>query len=648
MRIPKHLVKKRLLLILAGGLCIFAIFIVRLIYVQIFNNDWLTQKALEEWGKNIPYEAERGDILDARGKVLATNISSPSVLVVPKQIKKRQREKTADALSEILGMSRRRALEKISQNELIVRLTPEGRKISNEKASKIKSLALPGVFIAEDFKRDYPKGNYLAHVLGFAGIDNQGLTGLEAYYNDGLKGKNGSVTYFSDVRGNRMSDLKDKYTPPESGSSLMLTIDSRVQSIIERELNNAVALYRPDSALAIAMNPKNGNILGMSSKPDFNPARYKEVPPEIYNHNLPIWRTYEPGSTFKVITLAASLQENVVDLKKDHFYDSGSIDVAGTHLHCWKRGGHGSETFLEVVQNSCNPGFVALGERLGKERLFSYIEKFGFGKKTGIDLQGEATGILFKKDRVGPLETATTAFGQGVSVTPIQQITAVSAAINGGYLYEPRLAKAWVDTDTGKVINRIEPTIKRQVISSETSKKVRETLESVVAQGTGRNAYVEGYRVGGKTGTAQKVNPKGGGYMQGNYIVSFLGFAPANDPEIVVYVAIDHPKDTVQFGGTVSAPVAGRIIGDSLSALGVKRQKGGLEKETRWPDQPMIKVPDLVGQKKQDLQNALFDLKIKTQGSGDRVTMQSPEAGIKVKQGSTIMIYLGDKKKPDD
>lgn len=646
MRISNVTVKRRLLFFLAIGLIAFAIFIARLAYLQIFENNWLMNYALNSWSREIPYEAERGRILDTRGKVLATNVSSPSVLVVPRQVK--DKNKTADQLSSVLHMSRKRAYEKISKKESIVRITPEGRKISNEKAAEVKALGLPGVFVAEDFKRDYPKGNFLAHVLGFAGIDNQGLTGLESYYNEGLEGKDGHVAFFSDVNGNRMSDLKDEYIPPKSGESLMLTVDSRVQSIMERELNNAVAAYHPDSALAIAMDPNTGAILGMSSKPDYNPENYKTVSPDVYNHNLPIWKTYEPGSTFKVITLSAALQEKAVDLKKDHFHDSGSIEVGGAHLHCWKKGGHGTESFLEVVQNSCNPGFVALGERIGKDKLFSYIDKFGFGVKTGIDLQGEAKGILFNKDKIGPLEAATTAFGQGVSVTPIQQITAVSAAINGGYLYQPQLAKAWVDTDTGKVVNRIEPVMKRRVISENTSKQVRDTLESVVAQGTGRNAYVQGYRVGGKTGTAQKVDPKTGRYLSNDYIVSFMGFAPANNPKIAVYVSIDHPKNTVQFGGTVSAPIAGRIIGDSLSAMGVKKQKGGLQKEVRYPDQPMIKIPDLKGMDKNDLRNALFNLKLETKGNGDVVTMQSPKPGIKVKQGSTIMVYLGDKKKADD
>jgi stage V sporulation protein D (sporulation-specific penicillin-binding protein) len=645
-RVSKVTVKRRLLFFLSAGLVVFAVFIFRMAYLQLFENNWLMNYALKSWSREIPYEAERGKILDSRGKVLATNISSPSVLVVPRQVK--DKNKTADKLATVLNMSRDKAFEKITKKESIVRMTPEGRKISNEKAAQVKSLGLPGVFVAEDFKRDYPKGNYLAHVLGFAGIDNQGLTGLESYYNEGLKGENGHVDFFSDVNGNRMSNLKDQYVPPTSGSSLKLTIDSRVQSIIERELNNTVAAYHPESAIAIAMDPNTGEILGMSSKPDFNPENYKNVSPEVYNHNLPIWKTYEPGSTFKVITLAAALQEKAVDLQKDHFFDSGAIEVGGAKLHCWKRGGHGSESFLQVVQNSCNPGFVALGERIGKDKLFSYIDKFGFGDKTGIDLQGEAKGILFNKDKIGPLEAATTAFGQGVSVTPIQQITAVSAAINGGYLYQPHLAKAWIDTDTGKTINRIEPVMKRRVISEATSKEVRSTLESVVAQGTGRNAYVQNYRIGGKTGTAQKVDPKTGRYMSNNYIVSFMGFAPANNPKIVVYVAVDHPRDTVQFGGTVAAPIAGRIISDSLSAMGVKKQSGGLEKELRWTDQPLITIPNLKGMDKNDLRNTLIDLKLKSEGDGDVVTMQSPKPGIKVKQGSTIMIYLGDKKKADD
>jgi len=454
------------------------------------------------------------------------------------------------------------------------------------------------------------------------------------------------VAFFSDAQGNRMSQLKDQYIPPKDGLNLVLTIDERIQSIIERELDIAEQKYHPDNAIAIAMNPNTGEILGMSTRPNFNPENYQSVSPEVYNHNLPIWRTYEPGSTFKVITLAAALQENLVDLQNDTFNDPGYITVAGTDLHCWKRGGHGHETYLEVVENSCNPGFVKLGEMLGKDRLLSYITKFGFGQKTGIDLQGEAKGILFKPDKMGPLEAATTAFGQGVSVTPIQQIAAVSAAINGGYLYTPYLAKEWIDPDTGEVVSQNVPQLKRRVISEETSKKVRYALESVVANGTGRNAFVEGYRVGGKTGTAQKV--QNGRYLENNYILSFMGFAPADDPQIIVYVAIDNPKGIVQFGGTVAAPIAGKIIGDSLQVLGVQKRTNGLEKEYRWGDEVMVTVPDLIGQNKKSLSQGYYDLKIEAEGTGDTVIKQQPEPGVKVKSGSKIRIYLGDKNDKGD
>ena len=287
--------------------------------------------------------------------------------------------------------------------------------------------------------------------------------------------------------------------------------------------------------------------------------------------------------------------------------------------------------FLEVVQNSCNPGFVELGERLGKDTLFKYIKNFGFGEKTGIDLQGEAKGILFNLDRVGPVEQATTAFGQGVSVTPIQQVTAVSAAINGGTLYAPYIAKELIDPKTGEVVMKKTPVAKKQVISKQTSEKIRHALESVVAQGTGGNAFVDGYRVGGKTGTAQKA--QNGRYLENNHIVSFIGFAPADDPQIVVYVAVDNPKGTVQFGGTVAAPIVGNMIGDSLRVMGVEPRKDQIEKELKWNDPVMVEVPDLVGISKREIRELMVNLKIDSSGEGEVVVKQTPKAGVKIKRG---------------
>jgi stage V sporulation protein D (sporulation-specific penicillin-binding protein) len=278
---------------------------------------------------------------------------------------------------------------------------------------------------------------------------------------------------------------------------------------------------------------------------------------------------------------------------------------------------------------------------LGTERLFTYIEKFGFGKKTGIDLQGEGNGILFKEENVGPVELATTSFGQGVSVTPIQQVMAVAASVNGGYLYEPYIAEEWVDPVTEKVVEKKEPNLKHRVISASTSEDLRHALESVVAEGTGRPAYVDGYRVGGKTGTAQKVG-KDGRYMENNYIVSFIGFAPADDPEIVVYVAVDNPKNTVQFGGVVAAPIVGTIIGDSLRAMEVEPRHDGPEKDYQWPEEPKVEVPDLIGLKKDELAEYMLNLTVETAGEGDYIIDQVPEAGAKVEQGAEIRIYLSE------
>ncbi|MGJ7910584.1 stage V sporulation protein D [Neobacillus sp. LXY-1] len=636
MRVSNVTVRKRLMIALFVGILIFLIIDVRLGYVQFYLGNMLTGWAKDSWSRNIPFEPERGEIVDRNGVPLATNISAPTVWVVPRQVK--DPATTAEKLAGVLNMSNEAAYREITQKERIVRIK-EGRKISHEKAKEIRALGLEGIYIGEDSKRYYPYKSYLSHVLGFAGVDNQGLMGLEKYYDKELNGKRGSVKFYANAKGERMNDMADDYEKPIKGLDLKLTIDTKVQTIVERELDIAQAKYNPDGIIAIAMNPNNGEILAMSSRPTFDPTNFRNVPQEVYNRNLPVWMTYEPGSTFKIITLAAALNENKVNLEKEHFHDPGSVQVAGARLKCWKRGGHGDESFLEVVQNSCNPGFVELGQRLGKEKLFKYIKDFGFGQKTGIDLQGEGTGILFNMDRVGPVELATTAFGQGVSVTPIQQVTAVSAAVNGGILYKPYIAKELIDPVTKEVVMRNTPEEKRRVVSEKTSQEIRHALETVVAQGTGGKAFVDSYRIGGKTGTAQKA--VGGRYLENNFIVSFIGFAPADDPQIVVYVAVDNPKGVTAFGGTVSAPIVGNIMKDSLSAMGVEPRKEQIEKKVKWPDTPLIKLPDFVGLTRSELQEQLVNLTVDSSGEGDVVVRQSPEAGSKVKEGSKVRLYFG-------
>ncbi|EXX91687.1 stage V sporulation protein D [Paenibacillus darwinianus] len=637
MKISGATVRRRLFFVLLGAIVAFLALAVRLGYVQLWNGKELAAKAEDSWRRNIPFSAKRGEILDRNGIRLAYNISSPTVMAIPAQVK--DPAGTAAKLAKALGMKEETLYGLITKKQLIVRIQPGGRKISTEKAQQIRGLGLPGIVVAEDNKRYNPYGSFAAHVLGFTGIDNQGLTGVELTYDKLLSGLSGSVSFLSDAKGRQMPGSSDTYSKPKDGLNLQLTIDKQIQSIMERELDQAMVKHRADSVFAIAMDPNNGEILAMASRPTYEPAKFREVPAEIYNRNLPIWMTYEPGSTFKIITLAAALQEKKVDLKNERFFDPGAIEVGGARLRCWKKGGHGSQTFLEVVENSCNPGFVTLGQRLGKDKLFQYIRNFGFGAKTGIDLRGEGNGILFKLNRVGPVELATTAFGQGVSVTPIQQIAAVSAAINGGTLYKPHVAKAWYQPETGRIIDTIEPEKVRQVISPETSKQVREALESVVAKGTGRNAFIDGYRVGGKTGTAQKVI--NGRYSPNEHIVSFVGFAPADDPKIVIYVAVDNPQG-IQFGGLVAAPIVRNIMADALVQLGVEPRKDQLPRDYKFGETPVVTVPNLVGKTVSELYEDLnMNFNLASAGTGSTVIRQAPAAGARVERGSTIRIYLG-------
>ena len=553
--VSNNQIRKRIIFSFLLYAAVIVAIVFRLGYVQFVIGDDITDKATDSWLRDIEFQADRGNILDANGGILTKSVSAPSVVLIPRQIEDKQQ--TAEHLSEILGLDMKEAYDYVTKNTSSIRIHPKGRKITKEQENQLAELNMTGVYLAKDSKRYYPNHEYLSHVLGFTGIDNQGLMGLELEYDDKLQGKSGTLAYYSDAKGRKIPNSSYMYSPPEDGLHLKTTIDLNVQTIMERELDLAQIKYNPDGALAIALNPKTGGIIAMSSRPNFNPASYKSVDSTIFDRNLPIWSTFEPGSTFKIITLAAALEEKLIDLENDTFVDKGSISVAGAKLRCWKAGGHGHQTMLEVVENSCNPGFVSIGNKLGEDKLFSYIRKFGFGRKTGIDLEGEGTGILFKPEQVGPIELATTAFGQGVSVTPIQQVMAVAAAVNGGYLYEPHVAKEWIDPRTNEVVEKYEPQIKKQVISEETSAQVRNALESVVANGTGRTAYVDGYRIGGKTGTAQKVGPDGR-YMKNNHIVSFIGFAPSDDPELVVLVSIDNPKNTVQFGGVVAGPIVGK------------------------------------------------------------------------------------------
>lgn len=630
-------IHKRIKIVLLIVLFIFAIIIAKVFYIEVIDYKKLNSLASGLWSRNLPIEADRGNIYTVDGEAIASNLTTTSLVFIPNQIK--NKDLVAEKISEILDVPKSKIEEHLYKKSMMERVHPEGRRLSYEIADKIENLHFDGVYLLKESKRYYPHNEMLSHVLGYVGIDNQGLSGLELEYDDILTGEYGSIQYFSDAKGNNL-ERNSVYVEPEDGLDIYLTVDYGIQSSIERELDNVVLRYNPDGAWAIAMNPNTGEILGMSSRPNFNPNSYKDYDTETINRNMAIWASYEPGSTFKILTLSAAVNEGKVDLLKDTFYDGGSVNVDGARIKCWKHGGHGSQTFLEVVQNSCNPGFVELGNRLGKETLFDYINKFGYGKKTGIDLNGEATGILFSLDKVGPVELATTAFGQGVSVTALQQVVAVSAAINGGILYKPYIVKRVAYHENGQIIKEVKPTIVRDnIVTKDTSEKVRMTLESVVSLGTGRNAYIDGYRVGGKTGTAQKVN--NGIYMQGNYIVSFIGFLPANDPKIVVYLAIDNPKGVTQYGGTVSAPIVKNIMEDAITSLNIEKQDGGTEKKYQWYDKKYYTVPNVVGKSKKEATSMLKSFSVEYSGSGDVVVNQSPDSDSRIAEGEKVRLYLG-------
>ena len=628
---------ERLKIFVIGVFIVFIVIILKVFYIQVFDYEKLSKLASSLWSRNLPIEADRGIIYDRNGIVLADNITTTSLVLIPNQIK--DKRKTCEKLASILNVSFDTMKKHVYKNTSIERVHPYGRRLDYKIAEKIEKLKLDGVYLVRESKRNYPYGSMLSHTLGFVGIDNQGLSGIELQYDNYLTGSYGAIKYFSDAKGNKLK-LSGVYEAPANGVNITLTINQKIQSSVERELDNVVTKYEPETALAIAMDPNTGEILAMSSRPNFNALNYKDFSTEVLNRNLPIWATYEPGSTFKIITLASALNENLVDLDKDMFYDSGSVIVANAKIRCWKKGGHGAQTFLQVVENSCNPGFVELGNRLGKEKLFDYIYKFGFGKKTGVDLNGEAEGIIFNLDKVGPVELATTAFGQGVSVTPIQQVTAVSAAINGGTLYKPYIVKSLNDPETNSVIKENTPVKKRKVISEETSKKVRLALESVVTNGSGKNAYIEGYRVGGKTGTAQKV--ENGRYLVGNYILSFIGFLPADDPKVVVYVAINNPKRVVQYGGVVSAPVAKSILLDSIDALNIKKRNVNTEKKYNWNDKKYYTIENVVGKTPKEAAEILSKFTVEYSGSGNIVVEQSPKAGTRLEELSVVRLMLGN------
>ncbi|MEW5899317.1 MAG: penicillin-binding transpeptidase domain-containing protein, partial [Bacillota bacterium] len=539
-----------------------------------------------------------------------------------------------------LGMDKEEVYSKLTRKVGFVWLK---RRIDFESARRLKALKLNGVGLVEESKRFYRQEGLAAHVLGFAGDDNQGLIGVESVYDQELRGIPGRIVVEKDAVGRNIPGALHKFIPPVPGHNLILTIDRTIQFFVERELDKIVDTYHPKNAVIIVMNPKTGEILAMGNRPAFNPGDtpWNKYPRSVWDQNPAIWYNYEPGSTFKIITAAAALEEGAVK-PGDRFYDPGYIKVADRTIRCWYDGGHGAQSFEEVVQNSCNPGFVSVGLSLGKKRFYKYIRAFGFGEKTDIPLPGEEVGIVIPENEATDLNVATMAIGQSIAVTPIQLLTAASAVANGGVLLKPALVKA-IQDQNGKVIKEFRPEPVRQVISGSTARVMMNLLTNVVVKGTGKNAFVDGYGAAGKTGTAQVVGP--GGYVEGRYVSSFVGFSPADDPQLAILVMVAEPKGGIYFGSQVAAPSFKAIAQDALRYMMVP-ERAGLEKP-KTPfvfEEPVLKVtvPDVVNFPLEDAQKLLRQegFKVQTRGQGTLVSSQVPKGGAVVPSGTSVVLEL--------
>ncbi|WP_031513410.1 stage V sporulation protein D [Desulfofalx alkaliphila] len=642
MRTTNIVTRKRIALLFLGAIVLLSLLMLRLAWIQFVRGDELSQKAASYRMREVPVEAKRGTIYDRNMNELVTSVSSDSVYAIPSHVE--NKEETAKHLAQLLNMDEETILNKLKKQSSFEWIK---RKMDWDTAQKLKELNLEGIGFAEESRRFYTQEGLASHLLGFTGMDNQGLIGIEKSYDEQLMGIPGQIVVEHDAAGREIPHALHHYIPPEQGNHLVLTIDQTIQYFVERELDKIVADFNPTSAVIIVMDPNTGEILGMGNRPTFDPNNWQDYQSSIWDRNHAIWYNYEPGSTFKIITAAAALEENAVKLD-DHFYDPGYIKVADRRIRCHKAGGHGSQSFREVVCNSCNPGFVEVGLNLGVERFYKYITAFGFNQLTGIELPGEAKGILINEKNATNLNIATMSMGQSIAVTPIQLISAVSATINGGNLMRPYIVKEIRDSEN-KVVKNFKPQEVRQVISEDTSKLLRELLEDVVLNGTGRNAYVEGYPAGGKTGTAQVVGSSGG-YVSGKYVSSFAGFAPVDDPQIAVLIMVQEPKGGIYYGSQVAAPVFAPLARDILRYMGIPETRD-MERPVRpfetVEKQVETEVPNVVNLPLTEAQRELraAGLAFQTKGEGQVVYRQTPKAGAVVKSGSTVII---DVNPPED
>ena len=635
--IENKLIKKINLLQIIS-ITLLSLIIGKLSYSQIILHNKIENLAENMWNRSFPLEASRGNIIDKNNNIIVTNLPTLSIIIIPYQVK--DKELTSKTLARLLNANEEEIFNKINKRISMVKLNKEGRKISDELALKIEKENLDGVYIVQDSLRYYPYNTLLSQSLGFVGIDNQGLAGIENYYDSVLKGQNGSLDILVDAKGGLFGNYLNEINAPSQGLTIRLTINLELQKVLERELYNNYLLYNPESIYGICMDPNNGEVLAISSYPTFNPNKYQEYNQEIYNRNLPIWKSYEPGSTFKVFSFAAGLDQNLFNMYNDTYYDKGYEIVGGQRIKSWKKGGHGLQTYLEVLQNSSNPGFVSIARKLGKDNLFNYINNFGFNKKTNIDLPGETKGLFFKYENFNELEQATSSFGQGISVSMIQVAAAFSSVINGGNLYEPYIVKDIINPKTNEILVTKEPKIKSITLKKDTSELMKIALESVVAKGSGGRAFINNYRVGGKTGTSQIVG-ENGAYLDNEYILSFIGAMPMNNPKLVTYICVEKPKNCIQYGGTIAAPIVKNVFLDAINILNIEKQENQIEKVKSYYDSNLTLVPSFIGLEKKKINKGSFN--IIYYGEGKYIIDQLPKPNELVENNATIMLMLGDK-----
>ena len=568
--------KKKMLVVFLSALLMIFFLIARLVYLMIFDAAYYQQKAKTLHEREREIKAARGEIIDRNGKVLATNKAVCTISVIHSQIT--DPERVIQVLADELGIEKemiRKRVKKVSSREKIK------TNVEKEIGDRIRAYELDGVKVDEDFKRYYPYGNLASKVLGFTGGDNQGIIGLEVKYENYLKGVNGMILTTTDARGIELADTLEDRVEPVSGDTLQVSLDYNIQEYAQQAAEKVMEEKQADAVVILILNPKTGEIYACVNAPEFDlnaPFTLPEGTDAALNDEEKqamlnqMWRnrsindTYEPGSIFKVFTASAALEEGVVK-EEDTFYCPGYKLVEDRRIRCARTTGHGSETFVQGVQNSCNPVFIEVGMRLGTENFYKYFEKFGLMGKTGVDLPGEAATIMHKKENVGQVELATMSFGQSFQVTPMQMATTVCSLVNGGKRITPHFGIAVYDAESGEKEETISYGKRKRILSKETSEKMRKILETVVSEGGGKKAQIEGYRIGGKTATSQTL-PR----SANRYIGSFIGFAPAGDPQVAAMAIIYNPQG-IYYGGTIAAPVVRDIFDNILPYLGIEREE---------------------------------------------------------------------------